>query len=440
MKQNFLVFLFVSAIQSESGFSFQHQQQRRVSTNLLIHRSLTTTTTNTIGPHHLRSTINKQRKISRRLTPSTTLKLTSASSNPSTPSSPFFKTSSLKSVSNIVTKYSPIWTFLASICGLTYPKIISSACGNIQTMQYCLGILMLSMGLTIQPKDLENVLTKNSFLLFQNLMLCFGMMPLLALGIASILGYNTYDTAGIILLGCVSGGQASNLFTMISGGDVALSIICTLTSTLVGVLATPVLIQFLLGTSLNIDSIGVLKSVVKLVLAPLVIGLTLNRKTNSSSSSTTTTSSSTTVVERIKRYICPLIGVFSTLILVAGGAANSASNILLFSRNSSETNVNTMLNFMMSPTVTGSYLLPLLGGFVSYLWLSVTSKSKSRSKRALVIETLSKSPTLAYVLAQKHFDSQTCAIPAMGMVSLAVIGSLVASLWSTLSPVENIKE
>lgn len=299
---------------------------------------------------------------------------------------------------------------------------------------------MLSMGLTIQPKDLENVLTKNSFLLFQNLMLCFGMMPLLALGIASILGYNTYDTAGIILLGCVSGGQASNLFTMISGGDVALSIICTLTSTLVGVLATPVLIQFLLGTSLNIDSIGVLKSVVKLVLAPLVIGLTLNRKTNSSSSSTTTTSSSTTVVERIKRYICPLIGVFSTLILVAGGAANSASNILLFSRNSSETNVNTMLNFMMSPTVTGSYLLPLLGGFVSYLWLSVTSKSKSRSKRALVIETLSKSPTLAYVLAQKHFDSQTCAIPAMGMVSLAVIGSLVASLWSTLSPVENIKE
>lgn len=285
---------------------------------------------------------------------------------------------------------------------------------------------MLSMGLTIQPKDLENVLTKNSFLLFQNLMLCFGMMPLLALGIASILGYNTYDTAGIILLGCVSGGQASNLFTMISGGDVALSIICTLTSTLVGVLATPVLIQFLLGTSLNIDSIGVLKSVVKLVLAPLVIGLTLNRKTNSSSSSTTTTSS--------------MIGVFSTLILVAGGAANSASNILLFFRNSSETNVNTMLNFMMSPTVTGSYLLPLLGGFVSYLWLSVTSKSKSRSKRALVIETLSKSPTLAYVLAQKHFDSQTCAIPAMGMVSLAVIGSLVASLWSTLSPVENIKE
>lgn len=426
MKQNFLVFLFVSAIQSKRGFSFQHQQQRRVSTNLLIHRSLTTTTTNTIGPHHLRSTINKQRKISRRLTPSTTLKLTSASSNPSTPSSPFFKTSSLKSVSNIVTKYSPIWTFLASICGLTYPKIISSACGNIQTMQYCLGILMLSMGLTIQPKDLENVLTKNSFLLFQNLMLCFGMMPLLALGIASILGYNTYDTAGIILLGCVSGGQASNLFTMISGGDVALSIICTLTSTLVGVLATPVLIQFLLGTSLNIDSIGVLKSVVKLVLAPLVIGLTLNRKTNSSSSSTTTTSS--------------MIGVFSTLILVAGGAANSASNILLFSRNSSETNVNTMLNFMMSPTVTGSYLLPLLGGFVSYLWLSVTSKSKSRSKRALVIETLSKSPTLAYVLAQKHFDSQTCAIPAMGMVSLAVIGSLVASLWSTLSPVENIKE
>jgi predicted Na+-dependent transporter len=29
------------------------------------------------------------------------------------------------------------------------------------------------------------------------------------------------------LLGSVSGGQASNLFTLLAGGDVALSIVCT---------------------------------------------------------------------------------------------------------------------------------------------------------------------------------------------------------------------
>jgi BASS family bile acid:Na+ symporter len=54
----------------------------------------------------------------------------------------------------------------------------------------------------------------------------------------------------------------------------------------------------------------------------------------------------------------------------------------------------------------------------------------------LVVETLSKSPTLAYVLALKHFGRSAASIPAAGMVSLAVIGALVASLWSIIDPID----
>ena len=77
---------------------------------------------------------------------------------------------------------------------------------------------------------------------------------------------------GILLLGSVSGGQASNLFTLLAGGDVALSIICTLSTTLLGVLATPLLVKVLLGRAVAVDGIAVLQSVASLVLAPLVTG------------------------------------------------------------------------------------------------------------------------------------------------------------------------
>ena len=53
-----------------------------------------------------------------------------------------------------------------------------------------------------------------------------------------------------------------------------------------------------------------------------------------------------------------------------------------------------------------------------------------------MIETLSKSPTLAYVLASKHFGLSASTIPAAGMISLAVIGAIVGSIWSIVAPIE----
>jgi BASS family bile acid:Na+ symporter len=229
------------------------------------------------------------------------------------------------------------------------------------------------------------------------------MMPMVSIGMAKVFQYSSSQTSGIVLLGCVSGGQASNLFTMIAGGDVALSIMCTLTSTLVGVVATPFLTKWLLGTVVSVDSIAVLKSVASLVLVPLTLGLTIGNLTDDF---TTEISS-----------VCPVIGVLSTLVLCAGGAANSA--LLLGGYDVS--------SFM------ASCLLPIIGGLCALIFTRVGPfhKMTSSSRRALVIETLSKSPTLAYVLALKHFND-AAKIPAAGMVSLAMIGALVASIWSMI--------
>lgn len=306
-------------------------------------------------------------------------------------------------------KLSPLWTVLSASIAVRYSSQLDSTIGSLRVMQYALSILMLAMGLTITPDDVSRAIKKPSIII-SNVLLCFGMMPLLSVGIANVLRLSDDYKAGLVLLGCVSGGQASNLFALLAGGDVALSVACTLSTTLLGVVAIPLLVKYFLNCIVVVDGIGVLESVSSLVLLPLLIGLGVGKAMPS-------------LVKRLES-IFPLVGVLATLILVAGGASNSVAT----------SSINATL---------ASYLLPLLGGAVallaSHIEIGGTESMDDASRRTLVVETLSKSPTLAYVLAKKHFGQYAAAIPASGMVSLAVVGAAVASTWSMLDPIENTK-
>ena len=309
------------------------------------------------------------------------------------------------SVLEAITLYAPIWTSLAAIIGITQTKIVSPLLGSLSIIQNSLALLMLVMGLTITPTDLSRVL-KSPSVLMTNAVYCYGMMPLVAVGMSKLFSYNTSETAGIILLASVSGGQASNLFTLLAGGDVALSVVCTLTTTILGVLATPILVQSLLGCSVAVNGLEVFRSVTNLALLPLLTGLSLGCL-------------APRTVSRIQ-HLCPPLGVLTTLILVAGGASNSAS----------------LLAVNQGTAIIASCVLPIVGGGLALASMA-NRKLSEKSKRALVIETLSKSPTLAYVLARKHFDSKTAAIPAAAMVSLAIIGAVVSSVWSSIRPIND---
>ena len=52
------------------------------------------------------------------------------------------------------------------------------------------------------------------------------------------------------------------------------------------------------------------------------------------------------------------------------------------------------------------------------------------------METLSKSLTIAFVLAKQHFGEGAAAIPAAGMVSLAVAGATISLLWGIFDSIE----
>ena len=298
---------------------------------------------------------------------------------------------------------SPLWTILAAVFAMQNPSFIGSTI-SLSVMQSALGILMLSMGLSITPSDILRAIQK-PYIILLNILLCFGMMPMLSTFIASLLHLSPDYKIGLILLGCVSGGQASNLFALLAGGDVALSVACTLSTTLLGIVAIPILVERMLSTVVVVDSIGVLQSVAQLVLGPLLLGLVIGTIKPS-------------LTEKLQSFF-PVVGVLATLILVCGGASN-CSNIMSSGNN----------------LLLASYLLPVLGGFMAWIVSFLKPSMAESSRRTLVVETLSKSPTLAYVLAQKHFAETSALIPAASMVSLAIVGAAVASVWQALDPIE----
>ncbi|PPD69254.1 hypothetical protein GOBAR_DD33853 [Gossypium barbadense] len=116
------------------------------------------------------------------------------------------------------------------------------------------------MGLTLELKDLLNLFTQRP--------LSYTIMPTFAMIISKTLGLSPSLSVGLILLGCCPGGAASTVVTFIARGDVSLSTVMTVCTTLGAVILTPLLTMVLAGTYVSIDAIGL--SISTLQVSPIL--------------------------------------------------------------------------------------------------------------------------------------------------------------------------
>ena len=144
--------------------------------------------------------------------------------------------------------------------------------------------------------------------------LCYGMMPILALGLGKAFGLDTGLLAGMVLVGSINGGQASNLCTYIAKGNVALSVLMTTATTVGAILMTPFLCKTMLGAVVPVDAKGIAVSTCQVVLAPIAVGMTMNKFFPK-------------LVKAILPF-APVVGVVSTCLLVASAVAQVADPIL----------------------------------------------------------------------------------------------------------------
>jgi bile acid:Na+ symporter, BASS family len=81
---------------------------------------------------------------------------------------------------------------------------------------------------------------------------------------------------GIVLIGACPGGVASNVIAYLARGDVALSVTMTVCSTLLAPVMTPLAMQLLAGSSLEISFTKMMGSILEITVAPVVFGLIFN--------------------------------------------------------------------------------------------------------------------------------------------------------------------
>lgn len=166
----------------------------------------------------------------------------------------------------------PLLAICGSVFAWFYPQVLSDWKAAIIPL---LSLVMFGMGMTLTWQHFLAVL-KRPGVISVAVVSQFVVMPLAALAISQLLGLSRELTIGMVLVGASSGGTASNVICYLAKGDVALSILLTMTSTLVAVLATPSLTWLYLNETVAVPFAGMLTSVLKIVLVPVLLGTLLN--------------------------------------------------------------------------------------------------------------------------------------------------------------------
>ncbi len=145
--------------------------------------------------------------------------------------------------------------------------------GNTQTV--ILGIIMLTMGLTLTTQDFR-ILAHRPLDIFIGACAQFLIMPCVAYLLVHVFHLEPALALGILLVGCCPGGVSSNIMSYLCHGDVAFSVGMTCASTLLAPVMTPLLMELTAGQIIEIDAIGMFLNILIVTIIPVGIGCFLN--------------------------------------------------------------------------------------------------------------------------------------------------------------------
>lgn len=177
----------------------------------------------------------------------------------------------LRNASKAASKYFVVWVLVFSTLALT----TSIPFGNLEPyISPLLGVIMLGMGLTLQPEDVAR-LTQRPRDIGIGVVAQWLVMPVAAYVIIVALSLPPEIALGVILVGAAPSGTASNVMTYLGKGDVALSISMTTVTTVAAPLVMPAWVLYLAGESIDVTFADLFWSITLIVLLPVVAGFVL---------------------------------------------------------------------------------------------------------------------------------------------------------------------
>ena len=189
----------------------------------------------------------------------------------------------MKRICDFIARWMGVLVLLTAIVSLLVPEPLASV--DMWLINPLLGLIMFGMGLTLNPQDFRIVFSRPKDVLI-GCLAQFTVMPLLAWALTKAFALPPDLALGVILVGCCPGGTASNVITYLAKA----------------------------GTFVDVDTIGMLQSILYVVIAPIVAGLIIQK-----------------LLPTFTQRVVPYLPAFSTLmiaVVVALIVSHSAPRLL----------------------------------------------------------------------------------------------------------------
>jgi BASS family bile acid:Na+ symporter len=272
-----------------------------------------------------------------------------------------------------------------------------------------LQIIMFGMGTELSLKDFANVVRMPKGIIV-GVVFHYLIMPLVGFAIANLFHFPNEIAAGIILVGCCPSGLASNVMAYLARANLALSVSVTTISTLLAPFLTPLLLQWLGGSFVQIDFWGMVWDITKIVIIPIVAGLAFHYLMRG-------------------RFnwldkVMPLLSMAGIACILAIMVAAGRDNLL---------KVGALL-------LVATFLHNTAGFFLGY-WSARLMKFKERDCRTIALEVGMQNAGLATGLALTMGKIATAGLaPAIFGPVMNVNGSSLASWWHNHLPKDEVAD
>jgi len=258
-------------------------------------------------------------------------------------------------------------------------------------------VIMLGMGASLTPRDFLLALKRPQGLAI-GVTSQYGFMPLIGFALATILPVSDTIKIGILIMSCMPGGTTSNIFTYFSKGNLALSVLMTVTSTIFGVILIPVVLVLYAGAlDLEIPRENIIATLV-LMLVPVAIGMVL-RKFNAN-------------VGAVTEFMGSLLAIFFILFLIVSWIPRNW----------------TFLTETGWETYFASIALGIVGITIGYLFAKAL-RLHPRNARTVGLETGIQNGPLAIAVVAFTFSGveqqAVNAVPVLYSLFIVIISTLV---------------
>ena len=170
-----------------------------------------------------------------------------------------------------------IWIFTAVTASMFYPQYFTSL-GGFQfkvLIVPLLQVIMFGMGSQMSLNDFTGVIKMPKGVII-GVGSHYLIMPLVAFFISRIFNFPPEIAAGIILIGCVPSGLASNVMSYIAHANLALAVTIGAISTLISPFVTPMLMKLLGGQYIEVNFWSMMLDILNMIILPIVAGFIFN--------------------------------------------------------------------------------------------------------------------------------------------------------------------